>query len=117
MGDQAERLGRTRDADLGAMDTSVRQLMSDASGMEPSVDPLGAVGSDPGLDGAGAEAAAERFATLAREVATVADYLTTLAQGNAQATAAVVVAKQAVPARASRSGRSAPARRAPAAAA
>ncbi len=95
MGDHAEQLGRTRDANLGAMDTSVRQLSSYSSGMETTVDTLRAVGSEPGLEGAGADAATERFAALAREVATVADYLTTLAEGGAQATAAIVAAKQA----------------------
>lgn len=95
MGDHADQLGRARDANLGAMDTSVRQLSSYSSSMETTVDTLRAVGSEPGLEGAGADAATERFATLAREVATVADYLTTLAQGGAQATAAIVAAKQA----------------------
>lgn len=95
MGDNADQLGRTEDANLGAMDTSVRQLMSYSSGMETTVDTLRSVGSETGLSGAGADAATDRFAQLAREVATVADYLSTLAQGNAQATAAIVAAKQA----------------------
>lgn len=95
MGDHAEQLGRARDANIGVMDTSVRQLSSYSSGIEPTVGTLRTVGGDTGIEGASADAAGERFAALAREVAGVADYLTTIAEAGAQATNAIVAAKAA----------------------
>ncbi|MBD3779962.1 MAG: hypothetical protein IE923_11955, partial [Micrococcales bacterium] len=95
MGERAEQLGRAREADLGVMDTSVRQLSAYSSDIEPTVETLRAVGSDTGIEGASSDAAADRFAGLAREVAAVADYLSSLADAGARATTAIVAAKTA----------------------
>ncbi|QZN86012.1 hypothetical protein [Cellulomonas sp. C5510] len=66
MGERAEQLGRTREADLGVMDMSVRQLSAYSSDIEPTVETLRAVGSDTGIEGASSDAAAiqEQFRPL-----------------------------------------------------
>lgn len=95
MGDNADRLGETLDADPRVVYDAGVDLSGYTTDVEETAKSLRTIGSETGLNGASADAAADRFLALSREVARISDAIVGVAQGGDRAAAAIEAAQQA----------------------
>lgn len=95
MGNNADRLGETLEGDPNAVYDSGVALTGYTDDVEQTVTSLRTIGGDTGLNGVSADAAADRFLALSREVARISDALTGVAQGGDRAAAAIKAAQDA----------------------
>jgi hypothetical protein len=95
MGDNADRLGETLDANPSAVYDAGADLTGYKDDVELTLDSIRTIGAETGLNGVSADAAADRFLALSREVARISDAIVGVAQGGDRAAAAIEAAQQA----------------------